>query len=85
MQKKYRQVSMEGYNNLMSKKIWIVQQFRADVTEYEIVADSQDEARKKFKDGDYEISNEYSLDGIGDTWAELEINLDDKESKKKLH
>lgn len=65
----------------MGKKIYVVQKFESYITEYEVIADSKEDAKQKFEDGDYRLLNEYYLDG-SDTWGEVEIPPEDE---KKLH
>ena len=65
----------------MSKK-YIVQRFECYITEYEVKADSEEEAKTKFDNEEYKMINEYYLDGH-DTWGE--VILEEEQDKKKLH
>ena len=64
----------------MSKK-FILQKFDCYITEYEISAESEEEARQKYEEGDFIEIDEYYLDGH-ETLAELILTETDK---KKLH
>ena len=67
----------------MSKK-YIMQKYEVFITESEIIADSEEQAKDKYERGEYKITNEYYLDMTpnNETWGELEIT---EEETKKLH
>ncbi len=65
----------------MTKK-YVMQSYEVFIKEVEVIANSEDEAKKKYEQGDYNITNEYYLDIDNDTWGEVVL---DKQDKKRLH
>lgn len=66
----------------MNSKKYVVQMFETIITECEITANSEKEAKEKFNEGDYEIINEYFFSG-DTTWGELKEEQGN--TNKKLH
>jgi hypothetical protein len=68
----------------MTKK-YVMQTYEVFIKEVEVIADSQEEAKKKYDRGEYSITNEYYLDIDNDTWGEVVSEYEKEEIKKKLH
>ena len=67
----------------MTKK-YVMQSYEVFIKEVEVIADSEQEAKKKYDKGEYSITNEYYLDIDNDTWGEV-VSEYEEEIKKKLH
>lgn len=61
-----------------------MQSYEVFIKEVEVIADSEQEAKKKYDRGEYSITNEYYLDIDNDTWGEV-VSEYGEELKKKLH
>ena len=67
---------------IMNTKKYVVQMFETIITECEVTASSEKEAKERFNNGDYIIINEYFFSG-DTTWGELKE--EEKRIDKKLH
>lgn len=67
----------------MTKK-YVMQSYEVFIKEVEVIADSKEDAKKKYDRGEYSITNEYYLDIDNDTWGEV-VSEYEEEIKKRLH
>lgn len=61
------------------KNKWVIQKTEVITTEYEVIAESELDAREKFYNGEASLVNEY-LEEEDETWGEV-ISI----TNKKLH